>query len=40
MAEPEKNDHSEEQFDDLSLEELLRGEQTAADVAEGMVIRG
>ena len=25
MAEPEKNEHSEEQFDDLSLEELLRG---------------
>ena len=24
MAEPEKNEHSEEQFDDLSLEELLR----------------
>ena len=25
MAEPEKNEHSEERFDDLSLEELLRG---------------
>ena len=25
MAEPEKNEHSEEQFDELSLEELLRG---------------
>lgn len=25
MAEPEKNEHSEEQFDDLSLEELRCG---------------